>query len=878
MTKCPIRGHAFKSFIFLKFPSSRYRTCARLSPPLFLAQTLKACICINLASSPGWRAGCLFEDVSKQAKALCLAVVISGFSLAAWTLLSWRPGFHVLPRLGLYTLAAMATSRLKVRLPGIISTLSMNYVFFIAGQIDLGLGGGILIATSGVLVQTFFRCAVRPQWLHVIFNLANIWLAVSAAALCFEHPILQSIDRFGIFSVVISLLAYYAVNTVNLSGIIGLTSGRSAFAVWRESYLWTFPQYLVGGIVADCFHLLVDYIGWAGVLFTFPVIYLVYRTYTLYLARVDEQQKHIGEMADLHLRTIEALALAIDAKDDTTSAHLRRVQVYASEVARQMGVTPLEMQAIEAAALLHDIGKLAVPEHIISKPGRLTPDEFEKMKIHPIVGAEILDRVNFPYPVVPIVRAHHERYNGTGYPDGLKGNQIPIGARILSVVDCLDALASDRQYRKALPLDEAVRIVVKESGQSFDPQVVQILQDRYQELEARAKSETADNTRLSSRCKVERSAEPAAGFAIETSQPRTTDNFRLSISDARREFQMLLEITNDLGSSLSLDETLALLAIRLEKAIPYDSVVIWVRQGDKLIPRHVKGESYRLFNSLRIPIGQGLSGWVAENKQAIINGNPAVESGYLNDPSKLTILRSAIAVPLECRDQVVGVLTLYQVQPDAFTSDHRRILQNITAKVGAVIDNALQFEQVKDAARTDELTGLLNSRSLFEQLGQAVTECTREGRSLAVIVMDLDGFKKANDERGHLAGNRILQNVAGGLKRICRATDVVARLGGDEFVMVVSDPADGLPELMKRITEAGLAAGTEVNYKTPISISAGCALFPQEAVDAENLLEKADERMYEEKRRRKAAPHSGNVIVFPKTRGVAPGVEAAVGS
>ena len=159
----------------------------------------------------------------------------------------------------------------------------------------------------------------------------------------------------------------------------------------------------------------------------------------------------------LHLRTIEALALAIEAKDHTTHDHLQRVRVYAIEVAKELGVTVRRMEALHAAALLHDIGKLAVPEHIISKPGRLTPEEFEKMKIHPLVGAEILERVRFPYPVVPIVRAHHEKWDGSGYPFGLKGEEIPIGARILSSVDFLDALASDRQYRRALPLEEVMK-------------------------------------------------------------------------------------------------------------------------------------------------------------------------------------------------------------------------------------------------------------------------------------------------------------------------------------------------------------------------------------------------------------------------------------
>jgi putative nucleotidyltransferase with HDIG domain len=201
---------------------------------------------------------------------------------------------------------------------------------------------------------------------------------------------------------------------------------------------------------------------------------------------VEAEKRHVEQVCALHLRTIEGLALAIDAKDHTTHQHLHRVRTYAVEVAKDLGLSEQEMDALRTASLLHDIGKLAVPDHIINKPGRLTPEEFEKMKIHPIVGAEILEKVAFPYPVAPIVRSHHEKWNGKGYPDGLKGEQIPIGARILAAVDCLDALASDRQYRKALSLDEAMQHVAGEAGTSFDPKVIEILRRRYQELERNA--------------------------------------------------------------------------------------------------------------------------------------------------------------------------------------------------------------------------------------------------------------------------------------------------------------------------------------------------------------------------------------------------------
>ncbi len=345
------------------------------------------------------------------------------------------------------------------------------------------------------------------------------------------------------------------------------------------------------------------------------------------------------------------------------------------ELAKELKLSSRETEALRAAALLHDIGKLAVPEHIISKPGRLTPEEFEKMKIHPVVGAEILERVQFPYPVVPIVRAHHEKWDGTGYPYGLAGEKIPMGARIIAAVDCLDALASDRQYRRALPLDEAMKVVISDSGKAFDPRVVEVLKQGYIQWERLAQEKSGQAGKLSTEVKFERGAAPAAGFeATKQAEAPTGDkaaagptDFLTSIASARQEVQALFEISQDLGNSLSLDETLSVLAVRLRKIIPHHALAIWIQKDGVLYPEYVTGEDYRIFSSLEIPVGQGLSGWVAHTRKPIVNGNPTVESSYLTDANKNSVLRSAVAVPLEGMNGVVGVLSLYHMDRDAFT-------------------------------------------------------------------------------------------------------------------------------------------------------------------------------------------------------------------
>ena len=362
-----------------------------------------------------------------------------------------------------------------------------------------------------------------------------------------------------------------------------------------------------------------------------------------------------------------------------------------------------------------------MPEHIISKPGRLSPEEFEKMKIHPIVGAEILEQVQFPYPVVPIVRAHHERWDGAGYPTGLKGEEIPMGARILAVVDCLDALASDRQYRRALPLEEAMKVVEKESGKAFDPKVVEVLQRRYVELEQMAKSESAAEARLSTEVKVDRGDAPAAGFEGHATSPASTKEAPVDyvglIAAARQEVQMLFEITRELGTSLSVDDSMSMLAVRLRPMVPHHAMAIWVRRENVLTPAFVLGDDFRLFSSLEIPIGQGLSGWVAENHKPIVNGNPSVESGYLGDATRFSTLRSAIAVPLEGLTDVSGVLALYHADRDAFSKEHLRLLLAISGKIGISIENALRFKQAESSVSADLLTGVANAREVVRPIG-----------------------------------------------------------------------------------------------------------------------------------------------------------------
>jgi putative nucleotidyltransferase with HDIG domain len=633
------------------------------------------------------------------AQAYIAGMAVAALGCFGFAIFHWQSSDPI--KFACYLVAALLASSFKVSLPGIEGTLSMNFLFTLIGILEMSLPETLLIGLVSTLAQFYWRPARRLKLVQLVFNLSHVTVCSAAAYGAYElvriyvlhnplHTLQPGLQPLALLAAAIT---HFLFGTVAMSVIIGLTEDKAVPKVWTESYLWLFPYYLVGAAIAGFVSFLNQHIGWQASLLVLPPIYLMYRSYRLYLGKLEAEKQHAEKVSNLHLRTIEALALAIEAKDQTTGEHLQRVRIYAMELARELGLTEDETEALRAASVLHDIGKLAVPEHIISKPGKLTPEEFEKMKIHPIVGAEILEQVDFPYPVVPIVRAHHEKWDGSGYPNGLKGEEIPIGARILAAVDCLDALASDRQYRKALPLHEAMAKVASEAGISFDPRVVGILQRRYVELERAAKEEPSQApVKLSTDIKVERGLAPAAGFAESEKSfaQEPAKEYVTVMAAARGEAETLAEFGLKLGAGLSLEDTLCLLSVRVKRLVPHDSMAVYVLRNEVLVPEFVSGDNLRLFSALRIPIGEGLSGWVAQNAKPILNGNPSVEPGYLNDPNKYSTLRSALAVPLEGTSSVVAVLALYRVRADAFSQDELSVLLAMGSRVGLAVEDALQ--------------------------------------------------------------------------------------------------------------------------------------------------------------------------------------------
>jgi diguanylate cyclase (GGDEF)-like protein len=590
------------------------------------------------------------------------------------------------------------------------------------------------------------------------------------------------------------------------------------------------------------------------VLVSAALLYFGNRIYRVYGARLEEERLHARKMAELHLATIEALALAIDAKDQTAPNHIRRVQTYATGVGRALGMSEDEIQGIRTAALLHDIGKLAVPEHILAKPGPLTPEEFQKVRIHPQVGAEIIAGVPFPYAVAPLILSHHERWDGRGYPSGLKQNEIPLGARILCVVDCFDALTSDRPYHKSINQDAALAILQQDAGKAFDPTVVAAFARVMAEVRVEVEKDDLEAPQLGA-LPLQRGEglRTLRAFAAEGKASVFDD-----IALAHREIYALYQIAQTMGTSLGVGDTMALIASRLTNLVPFSACALFLYSDstDSLNCRFATGTDSELVQQLTLRNGQGLTGWVARNRRPLVNARPSADIEAMNSDAP-TVLQSALVCPLIFGERFIGTLAVYHTEPSFYRDDHRRLLDRVCEQAAAVIHNSIVFEQTQEDSLTDPLTGLPNTRFMFMHLTRELARAERLKAEVSLLVMDLNGFKAINDNHGHHIGDRALREVANVLRAAIRPYDICVRYAGDEFIVVLS--GCGHEEAEHKRVELQTAIDRLVfearpGYRLLLSISAGAAVFPHDGDSYESLLAKADSRMYRDKSLRKNNP------------------------
>jgi diguanylate cyclase (GGDEF)-like protein/putative nucleotidyltransferase with HDIG domain len=750
-------------------------------------------------------------------------------------------------------------SAMKVTLPltGGRSTMSVSYVVDFASLLLLGANETMIVAAVGAWSQCTFRMESRPARYRTFFSIASLIMTVKAAGAAYAWlgagPPPQSLSPGDVSRPLIAAAAtHFLCSTVLVATAIGLSTKQSIARVWKESYLWSAPSYFVGAGAAAVAAGIVQNGGyWMAVLAAAPP-YFIYRTYKVYMGRIHDQQEHVQQVSDLHLATIEALALAIDAKDQTAQSHVRRVQVYAAGLARALGMSENEIQGVKTAALLHDIGKLAVPEHILSKPGPLTHEEFQKIRIHPQVGAEIISGVPFPYPVAPLILSHHERYDGKGYPAGLKGDEIPLGARILSVVDYFDALISERPYHRAMTVEAALELLRHEAGKALDPRIVTTFCELHSTLAAEANASPEPARKLTRVASDAPDAAPAVGLVHDSVRTNVFQDIAL----AHREIYALYEIAQAMGSSLGVSDTMALISSKLSNIVPFSCCALFLynEETEMLWCRYATGTESETIQQLRIKSGHGLTGWVARNRRPLVNARPGTDLDAAGVPSDSTALQSALVCPLMFNERFIGTIAVYHTDTSIYTDDHRRLLDRISGQAAAVIYNSIVFEQTQEDSLTDPLTGLPNTRFLFMHLTRELARADRLQTEVSLLVMDLDNFKDINDTYGHYVGDRALRDVADVLRAVIRPYDICIRYAGDEFIVVLSgcgaDEAERKRVDLQRAVD-NVRFEPRAGKTLPLAISVGAAVFPEDGDSYETLLATADSRMYRDKTRRK---------------------------
>ena len=671
---------------------------------------------------------------------------------------------------------------------------------------------------------------------HVFYFLAAVEPLYKA-----PRPILPLLVPLLVLAVL-----YFLLNSLLIAWAVAFEKHTSAIRVWRQNFLWLSLNYLSGASVAA---LLLPYLQpekpefarLIGILL--PLLLISYLTFKTAMGRVDDANRHLSELNRLYLSTIETLAMAIDAKDQITHGHIRRVQVHAVQLAKAMGVRDeAQIRAIEAAALLHDMGKLAVPEYILNKPGPLTPAEFEKMKLHASVGADILSAIDFPYPVVPIVRHHHENWNGTGYPDGLAGSGIPIGARILSVVDCFDALTSDRPYRPRLSDKEALRILVDRRGLMYDPIVVDTF----------IKVHTDDGLQMHPT--HAQSSFPAITESLLPigQAPYSTPSGFEDITASGEEMLALFELARGLSGRAGLSDVGDVILKHLRRIVPSSLSVFYAYNvdADELVASFASGEHTGLVAGLRISLGQRLTGWVAANRQTIRNSDPVLDLGE-SARAMAPRPRSCLSTPVIVNDELVGVLSLYSTNREAFSEEHQRIVEVVARQVGPVVQQSLNFDRTKRSAFRDQLTGLPNLEQFHEF---ARSHANLDSGPISLIFIDVDSLRDISVSHGQTLENDALNHVVACTRKHIRPADVLFRYGNDEFVVVQFQTDRILAAAMAaRIRQAVESQGVG-ELRVKVKVRVGVSAIPDDGESLEALIVAARHRIGQGQDRRTDIP------------------------
>ncbi|HWQ36148.1 MAG TPA: diguanylate cyclase [Blastocatellia bacterium] len=804
------------------------------------------------------------EVRKKWAKHYVDALIAAGLATMAWSFFCLTDSTPRLSLLVLGLVTYVVSRHITISIPGTKGEVTIHDTFVLVGLFMHGVEAGTLLgAISGFGASAHCAKTKRTLVVNTVMMALSVFLAGRSTQWLVGEELTRLTENPGetglfIFALGFLALIYFAVNTATISLALSIRTGQSIFEVWSDSFLWSSVTHFVGALAAGLTLEAITVIDYFGLIILVPVLLITYFSYRKFFDKVEASNQEVRDLADLHLSTIEALALAIDAKDRISRGHARRVQIAAIEIAAEMGIKDEALlEALKAASLLHDIGKLAVPDHILNKPGELTEAEFEKVKIHPEVSARILSSIDFPYPVVPIVRAHHEHWNGQGYPHGLSGEEIPLGARILVAADVYDGVRVNRNSEVRASLEEIIQAIGKRAGTVLDPRIAEAC------CRAAARIEEKMDQALIPDVKLE-AAERGSGSDTGSMKKIVTADVYQDIADAQREVLALYELSQTLASTLDLQDLLSALASRIRKVMPCDTCVIFLADGgrEKIQAALASGLYSEELTGKVINWGYGLSGWAAANNAPMINARAHLDFPFLGQGENP--LMHAIAIPLIYHGRALGVLTLYAAS-HYYDPDEIRLIEAFAHHAATALHNVLTLEETREDAYTDELTGLPNVRYLNLLLEQQLAETAQgQPKELTLLLLDLDGFKAVNDNFGHEVGDEVLRRVSAVMRENLRSADTLARQGGDEFVVVLQSAAPhDVEQMIARLQDAvdNFVLPLDSGRSARVGVSIGSAIFPTDGTTFKELKEAADQRMYSNKKARRTSRLS-NVIQF----------------
>lgn len=818
------------------------------------------------------------SDLKNPAKFFFASAILAGTFVFAYSLFaSTTQGDLTWLYLGCITLV---TGLFPVRLPFVSRrkdsiTVTVSDVFIFVG---------ILLYSPEVAVMLSFldgfSAAVRTDKskkpYRVLFNLSQLslstWLVghifykLSGTAPPFD-PTIQSGGVSLFLNLGLCALLHFFINSAAVAAAVSLVSGQQIRKVFSENLLFASLTSVAGATAAAIVVLMFKATPFFAIALTLPIVLVIYYAYKMNLSRIRQAQRHLDELDELYHSTITSLAMAIDAKDQGPHGNVERVKVMVLELARLVGIEDDSViKGLRAASLLHDVGKLAVPEYILNKPGKLTEAEAVKVRSHPTVGAEILKMVPFPYPVVEYVRHHHERWDGQGYPMGLKGEEIPLGARILALADCYFGLRSDRPFRPKLSRELAVNLIKHEAGTSFDPKIVDVFLKNVDEIEA--KVDAVDSGAFGGKIMAAEGGKASEGGAPGEVGIRGTVFH--DIASTYKEMQAVFEISQSIGRSLSVYETLSHLSARIKRFVPFASCVVYLvnSEDDRVLPHHVSGMYKGILEGIEIKLGEGVTGWVAAHNKSLANVSP--EPDFPNLETLSAVFKCCLAVPLAVGESVVGVLTLYSNNRNVYTDEHLALMEAIAPHSAAAISNAIVYEETQEDAFTDPLTGLPNIRYFNTYADEELKRAKRLGYPVSLMMLDLERFKTVNDRFGHKNGDLLLLEVGKLLRSQLRKSDICLRYGGDEFLALLPGVDKRLARQTRKRIQATFDASPIMNiegFDVRIGISIGVATFPGDGLEPDQLVAVADRDMYRNKLDRSNSAFSSNsnsVIPFER--------------